>query len=498
MSPDKTTPYDQLMARWQQMHHFAHLQSIVSWDQATMMPPQSNEARAQAMAELSSHLHALITADDVSAWLKQADALPLSTEQAANLREMKRQWTADHVLPPALVRDKQLATARCEHAWRSQRAQNDWLGHVPFLKEVVNLTRQEARHLANIQGVTAYEAMLDRYEPGLRIADLDQTLGALQSWLPQLIRTSVAQQASQAVVLPQGPFPVEQQKQLCLQIMEALGFNFSTGRLDVSAHPFCGGVPEDVRITTRFNTDEFLTSLYGTIHETGHALYEQNLPRDWLGQPVAQARSMAIHESQSLFFEIQLGAHSKFTEWLSPQLTAAFGEQAAFAPDNLRRLLTRVKPGLIRVDADEVTYPAHILIRYGIEKSLIEGEIEVEDIPGLWNEGMHQWLGLDTQGNFKDGPMQDIHWSLGAFGYFPCYTLGAMYAAQWFACMQDQNVAHASDVQRGDFKAIKTWLNSNIWSQASFWPTHELVRRASGQALNPSYYQKHLENRYLL
>ncbi|MBP8149047.1 MAG: carboxypeptidase M32 [Limnohabitans sp.] len=497
MSQNKTSPYEQLVARWKQMHHFSHLQSIASWDQATMMPPQSNEARAQAMAELGTHLHALLTADDVSAWLKEAETLQLAPEQTGNLREMKRQWTAEKVLPAALVRDKQLATSRCEHAWRSLRTQNDWKGFVPLLKEVVNLTRQEARHLANMHGVTPYEAMLDRYEPGLSTQDIDQTLGQLASWLPDLIRTSVKQQASQTVLLPQGPFPVERQKQLCLQIMGALGFNFSAGRLDVSTHPFCGGVPEDVRITTRFNTDEFLTSLYGTIHETGHALYEQNLPRDWLGQPAAQARSMAIHESQSLFFEMQLGANAGFIEWLSPQLTATFGEQAALAPDNLRRLLTRVKPGLIRVDADEVTYPAHILIRYGIEKSLIEGEIEVEDIPGLWNEGMHHWLGQDTQGNFKDGPMQDIHWSLGAFGYFPCYTLGAMYAAQWFACMQDQQIGHAADLRKGDFTAIKSWLNSNVWSQASFWPTRELVTRASSQPLNPAFYQKHLQNRYL-
>ena len=240
-----------------------------------------------------------------------------------------------------------------------------------------------------------------------------------------------------------------------------------------------------------------MQSLMGTIHETGHARYEQGLPRDWLGQPIANARSMGIHESQSLSFEMQLGRGRPFADLLAPRLRAHFGDQPAFDPDNLHRLMTRVKPGLIRVDADELTYPAHVILRYGIEKKLIEGQIEAEDIPALWNDGMQTLLGLDTRANYKDGCLQDVHWSGGAFGYFPCYTLGAMYAAQWFAAIRAQTPDLDAHIARADFAPAFDWLATHIWSQASRWPTGELAKRASGEALNPAHFRRHLEARYL-
>jgi carboxypeptidase Taq len=290
---------------------------------------------------------------------------------------------------------------------------------------------------------------------------------------------------------------VAQQRALCEAVMKLLGFDFAGGRLDVSTHPFCGGVPEDVRMTTRFREDEFLGSLMGTVHETGHGRYEQNLPRELLGQPVAEARSMALHESQSLSFEMQLGSHPGFIQHLAPLVVQAFGEQPAFAPANLAKLLTRVKPGFIRVDADEVTYPAHIILRYEIEKLLIEGEIEIEDVPALWDARMHELLGLDTRGNFKDGPMQDVHWPEALFGYFPCYSLGAMYAAQWFAAMRRAMPDLDARIVRGELGAVFDWLRENIWSQASRWTTDELARRASSEPLNPAHFKAHLERRYL-
>jgi carboxypeptidase Taq len=279
--------------------------------------------------------------------------------------------------------------------------------------------------------------------------------------------------------------------------MAMLGFDFEAGRLDVSTHPFCGGVPEDVRMTTRFSEDDFLGSLMGTVHETGHGRYEQNLPRDWLGQPVAEARSMALHESQSLAFEMQLGSHAGFVQQLAPLVAQAFGPQPAFEPHNLHRLLTRVKPGLIRVDADEVTYPAHVILRYEIERPLIEGEIEAEDLPALWDAKMMELLGIDTRGNFKDGPLQDVHWPEGLFGYFPCYSLGAMYAAQWFAAMRRAMPDLDQRIGAGDLAPLFDWLRLNVWSQASRWTTDELAVRASGEVLNPAWFKAHLEARYL-
>jgi carboxypeptidase Taq len=279
--------------------------------------------------------------------------------------------------------------------------------------------------------------------------------------------------------------------------MQLLGFDFAAGRLDESTHPFSGGVPEDVRLTTRYRDSDFAQSLMGSIHETGHARFEQNLPREWLGQPIGVARSYGIHESQSLSFEMQLARSRGFVGLLAPMLVQHFGAQPAFDPDNLYMLLTRVKRGLIRVDADEVTYPAHIILRYEIERALIEGEIEAGDIPALWDEKMQTLLGIDTRGNFRDGCMQDVHWTEGAFGYFPSYTLGAMYAAQWFAAMRRAVPDLDARIAAGDLAAVFAWLKENIWSQASRWDSPELVTRASGEALNPQHLRTHLEKRYL-
>ena len=231
-------------------------------------------------------------------------------------------------------------------------------------------------------------------------------------------------QAQRSFVPPQGPFPTATQRELGPEAMKMLGFDFNGGRLDVSAHPFCGGVPEDVRITTRYDEGELLSALFGVIHETGHARYEQNLPRAWAGQPVALARSTAIHESQSLFFEMQLGRSDAFLKHLLPAVHARFGSRAAFSEENFIARNQRVKPGYIRVDADEVSYPAHVVLRYEIERALINGEIEVDDIPALWDEKMQARLGLSTKDNYRNGCMQDIHWTDGGFGYFPSYTLG--------------------------------------------------------------------------
>ena len=234
------------------------------------------------------------------------------------------------------------------------------------------MAREEAALLSAQSGLGKYDALMDRFEPGMTCAQLDRVFGEVRQWLPGLIQQVMARQAQETLIVPVGPFAIAAQRALCEQAIRLLGFDFEAGRLDVSTHPFCGGVPEDVRMTTRFREDDFLGSLMGTVHETGHGRYEQNLPREWLGQPVANARSMALHESQSLSFEMQLGSHPGFVARLAPLVAQAFGMQPAFEARNLHRLITRVKPGFIRVDADEVTYPAHIILRYEIERPLIE------------------------------------------------------------------------------------------------------------------------------
>ena len=490
------TAYQSLTQTFQRRYRFDHLSSLADWDQAAMMPNKGNEARAAAQAELQVLMHQLITAPELQTQLDAAEQEALEPAQRANLREMRREWRQANFLPAALVEAKALAAARCEHAWRSQRKNNDWQGFLVNFREVLRLAREEAKLLAEAAGGSRYDALLDQYEPGMTSASLERIFGDVKSWLPGLIAQARDKQAAERVILPQGPFPVEKQRQLGLDAMGLLGFDFDGGRLDVSNHPFCGGVPEDVRITTRYRDDDFVQSLMGIVHETGHARYEQGLPRDWLSQPVGRARSMGIHESQSLSFEMQLGRSRGFLQLIAPLIRKHFGDQPAFDADNLARLYTRVQPGYIRVDADELCYPAHVILRFEIERALIDGEIEAEDVPALWDEKMMAYLGVDTRGNYRDGCLQDIHWT-DTFGYFPSYTLGAMYAAQYFSVLRKQTPDLDSRIAAGELSPVFDWLNANIWSQGSRWTTDELVARATGEALNPAHYRAHLEARYL-
>ena len=491
------TAYQTLSQTWARMYRLAHLHSIAGWDSAAMMPPKGNQARASAMAEMEALLHRMATEPHLKGLIDAAKGESLDDWSRANLREIERDWHLSNALPESLVQAQSLAGARCEHAWRTQRHANDWPGFLENFREVLRLSREEAQRRADATGLAPYDALLDKFEPGVTSADVDRLFGEVQQWLPDLVRQVRERQSRDAVVKPQGPFPKAAQRALSLDVMQRLGFDFDAGRLDESSHPFSGGVPEDTRLTTRYHEDNFVQSLMGTIHETGHARYEQNLPRQWLGQPVAHARSMGLHESQSLSFEMQLGMNPGFVGLLAPLLDQHFAAQPAFEPENLRKLLTRVEPGLIRVDADELTYPAHVIVRYRIERALIAGDAQAEDIPALWDEAMQSLLGLGTQGNFKDGCMQDTHWSDGAFGYFPCYTLGAMYAAQWFAAMRRAVPDLDARIANGDFKALFDWLREHIWSQGSRWTTTELVQRASGEVLNTRHFRAHLEARYL-
>lgn len=492
-----TTAYQNLRTTFTRLSRFGHLSAIAGWDMQTMMPPQGGQARSEALAELSVLQHQILTATQVGQWLAQARQERLNDLELANLREMQRAYDNAVLVPESLVEAKSLAGARCEHAWRIQRKANDWQGFAENLRDVVKLSRQEAQIRAEAAGTSRYDALLNLFEPGMNTAALDAIFGDLKQWLPNLLQQVVEKQKSEPCQLPQGPFDLEAQRKLSLSVMQLLGFNFDGGRVDVSVHPFCGGVPQDVRITTRYNEKEFTTALMGIVHETGHARYEQNLPREWLGQPVALARSTAIHESQSLLFEMQLARSETFLKILRPLVVAQFGDQPALSESNFIRLHQRVRPGLIRVDADEVSYPAHVMLRYEIEQALIEGDIEVDDIPALWNDKMQSYLGIDTTGNYRDGGMQDIHWTDGAFGYFPTYTLGAMYAAQLFQYANNAIPSLQDEISRGDLTALFQWLQQNIWQHGSRFTTDALITNATGETLNPRYFRQHLENRYL-
>nr|CCC52770.1 putative carboxypeptidase [Trypanosoma vivax Y486] len=496
-------PYCELEKIFTKLYRYQHLVNLAGWDARTMMPAGAVEARSAALAELEAHMHDVITDLKVRTLIEDAEKNTgeLEALQRANLREMKRNWALSNSLPESFVKRKTMLTSRAEQLWRTCRRENNFTGILPTFKELVDLYREEGRLRAGTSGKHPYEALVDVYEPGMTLERLDYIFGNVKSWLPDLLKEVLAKRAEQALVATplSGPFPIAMQEALCHECMNIWNFDFDGGRLDVSCHPFCGNVKEDVRITTNYRESDFGTSLMGVIHETGHAKYEQNCgPCGFETQPVHNARSLGVHESQSLFAEMQIGRSKAFMEFLAPQLVRYFGDQPGFTPANLQRILQDVKPGFIRIKADELCYPLHVILRYEIERDLIDEKIEPDDVPRVWNEKMKSYLGLETLGNDKEGCLQDIHWYSGLFGYFPTYSLGAMLAAQVIHCVRRDLGENVRDVciRCGNLEKILAKQNEKIWQHGSALLTDELIQQATGEPLNPKYYRQHLERRY--
>ncbi len=490
--------YQTLERHYAELNDLGHAAAIIGWDEAAMMPVGGGEARASAMATLSVLSHQKKTDPRLSDWLAAAAEESLDKWQRANLAQMARSHRLASAVPEDLVRATSESRSRCEQAWRVHRAENNWHDQAPLLAEVVRLTREEAQCRADGANLDPYDALLDLYEPGLTATKVSELFEPLRSAIPNLLGEIVARQADEELLDFAGPFPVEDQKSVGMQFMQALGFDFEHGRLDVSHHPFCGGVPDDVRITTRYYEDDFRQSMMGVLHETGHALYEQGLPGEWRSQPVGEALSMATHESQSLFIEMQLCRSRSFIQFAAPVLREKFGrDDDAWSEQNLHRSVTRVQPGFIRVDADEVTYPMHIVLRFELEQALIDGSLSVDDIPEAWNAKMQSYLGLSTSGNDADGCMQDVHWPAGLFGYFPTYTLGAMTAAQLYAAMEKEIPDAEAQVGQGSFENILAWLRKNVHNRGRLLDQSQLMQTVTGSTLSADAFLNHLKRRYL-
>lgn len=489
------THYQKLHQHFMHIAHFEHFAAIGNWDQATMMPTGGNQARSEAMATLAKHIHQMQTQNWLFDSINEAKLESLTLEQQANVREMEYHYQLANAVSGELVERKSLAASLCEHAWREQRPNNDWQGFKPNLETVIALTKEEAQMRASAANLLPYDALLNKYESGINTQQLAGLFSPLKDALPRLINEAIEKQQSQASIPLIGEFDIDKQQQLNLKVMALMNFDFNHGRLDISTHPFTGGVPSDVRLTTRFDSQDFTSALMGTVHETGHALYEQGLPKQHSGQPAGYARSMGVHESQSLFCEMQIGRGEGFLQLIQPLIKQYLGNE--FKLEQLQHLYTRVKPGFIRVDADEITYPCHILLRFEAEKSLIDGSLSVADLPDFWSAQMQTLLGLNTDGNYQDGCMQDIHWTTGDLGYFPSYTLGAMIAAQLRFAMEKQLGNIDEVIKAGNITSIFNWLKTHIWSKGSILTTNELLLNATGESLNSQYLEKHLRQRYL-
>jgi carboxypeptidase Taq len=492
--------YQQLEARKKRTSALGNAMGILHWDQQTMMPEGAAPARAAVLAELSAWMHEMETGQELSDLIAAAesDTDKLDEWQRANLREIRHQFVHANAMPADLVEKIVLAESESEMAWRSARPGNDWKGYAPKLHTLFQLKREEANIKSGLMGVTPYEAMLDQYDPGRRETQVDRIFGDLESFLPGFAQQVMEKQAAEPqAIMPPGPFPVEQQEALSHEVMKVLGFPYERGRLDTALHPFSGGADGDIRITTRYEDDDFMKSLMAVIHETGHALYEDGRPAKWLGQPVGDSRGMTLHESQSLLLEMQASRSEEFIRFLVPTIKRCLaGDGAAWEADNILRLYRKVEPGLIRVYADEVTYPLHVILRYKLEKAIIADDVSINDLPGAWNELMEKLLGIKPVDD-TDGVLQDVHWSAGLFGYFPTYSLGALASAQIFATAQRDNDDILPGLGRGDFTPLFSWLDRNIRSQGCRYMPDELIEKATGSGLDSAAFKASIKARYL-
>lgn len=479
-----------------------HALSILGADEATHMAVGGGDKRAEAMANLAGMYHAQATAPEIADLIEAAKAEDLDSDQRLALAEFERGYINATCLPTEFVERRTAAAMRSEQLWRDLRPRGDWDSFLPAFEGVVALVREEAQLRGEALGLAPYDALMEQYDPGNRMADVDAVFADLKSFLKDFVPEALGVQEARLARRPRkplsGPYPIEKQRELGLAAMRAVGFDFTHGSLAVSHHPFCGGVPTDVRMTTRYRTDEFLTSLMGVLHETGHALYEQGLPKAWSHWPLGKARGMGMHESQSLFVEMQLARSPEFWEFMLPLVHQYLGEDAipGWEVADVLNEVNFVERGYIRVDADEVTYPLHVILRYELEQDLVSGKLEAAQVPEAWDAKMTEYLGISTLSDPKDGPMQDVHWPSGAFGYFPSYTLGAMIAAQLGATMRKDIPDMGAQMRAGEFGAINAWRANKVWSEASRYSTPDLITRATGQPLNADFFKAHLRSRY--
>lgn len=491
--------YTRLEERFRRVAALGEAGAVLNWDRAAMMPPGGAPARAEQLAHLSAVRHGILARPEVGDLIEAAAGdETLDPWRRANVAEMRRAWIHASALSEDLVMALARATNACEAVWREARARADFAAVLPGLKDVLALTREAAAAKAQRLGVSPYDALLDEYEPGGRSHDVDRVFAELEESLPPLMAAALDRQASRRPPLAlEGTFPARFQHELATKMMAAFGFDFAHGRLDVSQHPFCGGVPDDVRVTTRYDEGDFLSGLMGVLHETGHALYESGLPAAWRGQPVGEARGMALHESQALLIEMQVCRSQDFLAFAAPMVREVFGYAGpAWTPANFYALSARVRPGFIRVDADEVTYSLHAILRYRLERAMLAGDLALVDLPGAWNDGMRELLGIVPPDDAL-GCLQDIHWPDGGWGYFPTYTLGALAAAQLFAAACRAVPGLLDGIGRGDFAPLLGWLRANVHARGSVAGTDEILTAATGAPLGVAAFKAHLESRYL-
>ncbi|MBI2193430.1 MAG: carboxypeptidase M32 [Planctomycetes bacterium] len=491
--------YEKLLTRLKELHHLGSISGLVSWDQETYMPPKAGADRAEQLALLSSLIHQRLISDEMGELLETlrapAESGELGAEAAVNVRELRRTYARKKKLPTELVEEISRTRSLAQQAWVKARQASDFPLFKPWLEKTVELQRQVAVLYGYKQDI--YDALIEDYEPGMTVAELDPIFAEIRSRTVPLVAAIVRSGRRPDRAILSRRYPIEQQKAFGMEIARAMGFDFEAGRLDTSAHPFCSGLTvRDVRMTTRYRETDPLSSLYGIMHESGHGLYDQGFDPRHAGTPMAEAVSLGIHESQSRLWENLVGRSRAFWTFALPRFKAAFpGIAGDLDLDTITWAVNEVTPSLIRVEADEVTYNLHILLRFELERDLLNGRVQVSDLPGIWSDRMAAYLGLRPPDDAR-GVLQDIHWSFGLFGYFPTYTLGNLYGDQFFETARRDLPDMDDRVARGDFQPLREWLREKIHSQGMRYKAKELVERVTGKPPASDAFLNYMERKF--
>jgi carboxypeptidase Taq len=482
ISPEPAT--SRLYSLYGQIRDIEAATAVLGWDQETMMPTKGQQGRGQVLATLAGLRHVKLTSNEFKDAIEAcADAVEPGSVLEAQVREARRKFSQAARIPVDLARALAQAESNGLLTWQRARKASDFSLFQKDLEQLYKLVREKATALAD--GGPIYDALLDLFEPG----STENTLKPLFDGLGKELAPLVQAVADSGVVIDesvaQGNFPKQSQLEFGQMVARQIGFDFDAGRLDLAAHPFCSGFGKrDVRLTWRYQEDDFRPALFGIMHEAGHGLYEQGLPSEWQGTPIGDAVGLGVHESQSRLWENLVGRSAEFWHWAMPKFVEAFPEKQGLTPAQLYPALHTVKPSLIRVEADEATYNLHVAARFEIERQLFAGQVEVRDLPELWNQTYQELLGL-TPPNDADGVLQDIHWAMGAFGYFPTYTLGNLINAQLFEKIEQQIPDLKNQFSRGEFGPLLEWLRDRIHRHGSRYSASELVLRATETELSP-------------
>ena len=477
---------DALLAHLRQTSALAQTAGLLSWDQEAMMPPKGAAQRAEQAGALAAILHQRRTDPRIPDWIAATDQRALSDFDAANLREAQRDYDQATRIPADLAEASARAASEGHRIWAAARAAGRFADFAPQLKHIIALKREEAAALSD--GGDLYDALLDQFEPGAKTEDLSPLLESMRPRLTTL-RQAIAEKPAPAALL--GEFPAAAQMALAAKVAARIGYDMEAGRIDTVTHPFCSGVAGDVRITTRTDEADPANCLYSTIHEVGHALYAQGAPDAFL--PAADYCSMGVHESQSRFWENQIGRSRPFMDWLAPEMSAAFGRP--FDADALYAAVNRMETGFIRTEADEVHYNLHVLLRFELERDLISGALEVEDLEGEWNARFERDFGR-TVDRVANGVLQDVHWSAGLFGYFPTYSLGNIYGACLDRAMRVHMPMRDAMVAKAETQPILDWLRARIHEKGRLLSAPALIEAATGEAPSADPLLDYLEAKF--